>query len=112
MDPNSNEVTLDAGNGQFLYIMSLDRYPTSIEVIEKEEYINVYPNPSKGRIYIELLNENFKPTRLSLLTITGEVLIDIPFTEELDIQNLSAGTYLLLLGDKNEMVSSSIVLIR
>lgn len=74
-------------------------------IIEKEiinPIVNVYPNPTSGKVSIEVLNA--KSERLQIVNLIGTKVLDRPFTGEkqnLDLGNLTSGVYFVYITGKN-----------
>ncbi len=82
---------------------------TNIPFTTNQDYIQIYPNPAKEFIIIELKTGN--RVRGNLLSIHGEILSDFDFIEraELPISNLLPGTYLIRIINKGEVLVRKIV---
>jgi len=75
-----------------------DELPSAIaENKAFEEKLNIYPNPVKSHITVDLGNSDAK--QLSVFDITGKLLIQINAkfsgTKTFDLSELSQGTYLI-----------------
>lgn len=82
---------------------------------EKEELdINLYPNPTKNTLHIDLLNLQVDNTisAISIIDMLGKKLKSfIPNSNmqiEINIEDLSRGTYLLMIESKNSIVTKTI----
>jgi hypothetical protein len=60
---------------------------------------SAYPNPSAGRLTLQLPTNLQPEAQLRLLDLSGRVLrrLPVPATRQLDLRDLPAGTYTLLL---------------
>jgi hypothetical protein len=98
------------GNGGVGTESSLPLQPTGLcqmesvtvnEIAEKNA-IAVYPNPTTGIIF---LSENYSVT---LIDLTGKIILQKQNTNNLDISNQATGFYFLLLSDdKGEFIQQS-----
>lgn len=87
--------------GSELYLDNL-KLSTEVDKPKRLNYaINVFPNPAKEFINIE--SENPNEQIIKIYSLTGKLLIEIPFTTEIkiDISTLSTGTYIYNVIDKN-----------
>ena len=58
-----------------------------------EQWISVYPNPVKDRIFIH--SKNIETTSISLFSITGKLLLHTKDINNINVSNLTEGFYLL-----------------
>jgi len=75
--------------------------PASVNDIRNETHANIFPNPAKDKVYIEL---NYTAGFFELHDITGKLLQEnfIQFSKyELDMSHFGSGVYFLTVGDKN-----------
>lgn len=66
--------------------------------------INIYPNPSTDYIQLRQVNNMELPAQLTIYDLNGKVVLKrntVHENETIDIMNLSAGNYVLEIGDKN-----------
>lgn len=79
--------------------------PASVESKNAAENVRIYPNPAQNNLNVKGLNENV--TALEIVDISGRVLRVIPQSNlntvntEINISNLSAGTYFLKINSEN-----------
>jgi len=70
--------------------------------------VNLYPNPTSGSLHIECKEAE----RIILYSSTGAQILDIPFVEDLDLSNLPAGTYQIVLRGNNGLWRETISVVR
>lgn len=83
---------------------------TSSIVTEKKDMsdINLYPNPTYGRLYIDSGNEPIE--KISIFDLDGRQLFcNMPNSSVIDISALKAGVYLIVLDKGNERKSFRII---
>jgi len=85
--------------------------PTSIEEIEVQSQLEIYPNPSNGAFVLNLP----KDTRgtIQVLDITGKVVYEAQNqigSISLDLSSQSAGSYIFRFSNKNEVLTSSVII--
>lgn len=59
------------------------------------EHLFVYPNPVKSTLFINYQNLFNKSTQLSIYNAIGQLVLETPFKNELDLSSLKAGIYYL-----------------
>ena len=64
----------------------------SVSIIE-ELGINVYPNPTTEKLFIEGANEGFR--KITVMDLSEKVLISTRFTSVLEVSELASGNYIL-----------------
>lgn len=77
----------------------------------KTSSVHLYPNPTSGIIMIEGLQQN-KVESISVLDITGRLLIQTTFTNTINISSFDNGTYIILISTDNENIRQKILLVR
>jgi aryl-phospho-beta-D-glucosidase BglC (GH1 family) len=74
--------------------------------------LQVYPNPSNGRIYLEGSLDQHSSARVQLCDIRGQILVEKEivstgaFREVLELKQFSPGAYILVLRDNNGRILS------
>jgi PKD repeat protein len=68
----------------------------------------LYPNPTSGSLHIECNAAE----RIILYSSTGAQILDIPFVEDLDLSNLPAGTYQIVLRGTHGLWRETISVVR
>lgn len=95
----SYAVVMDPNSG-----FRLDRFhnnPLALPDTTFESWV-LYPNPSKGQVYLKNSSGNMFPVDYSLYDVSGKLLKKSVFTEAtpmLDMKELASGMYLLAVGD-------------
>lgn len=104
-DVEASEVIWD-----FFKDKTLKNQTTSLESIALQN-VTIYPNPSNGEIFIEseMELENYEIISLMGKRIKKGILINN--TKHLDVSNLISGTYILVIGFKNQTFSKKISII-
>ena len=79
--------------------------------------IQIYPNPSDGRIFIKAISKESKTVRLKIFNATAqevipakEKLIGTTWNEELDLSHLPEGLYFLQISDGSHVYQERIVI--
>ena len=83
----------------------------SIEDYTKNKF-NIYPNPAKEKIHIELKNTT-KYYRFQIVDITGKIIFKQSILNnktEIDISNFDTGIYLIMLQNKNEIYTERLII--
>jgi len=76
------------------------------EEFNSKNIFSYYPNPSKGKVILEIGEKDFVVEILSLL---GQVLLTAYNQIELDIRSLQAGTYIVRVTTNNEIEQRKII---
>ncbi len=85
---------------------------TGISDLVLEERIEVWPNPTKDRLYIRRSDIESIINEISILTIEGKVLINKQYDNrnmEIDISALKSGVYLMILKTKEKVIKRKVV---
>lgn len=79
-----------------------------VSVVRKDdEEIDLYPNPTNGKVYIE--TTNFKLNKVKVFNSLGQLLIEkVQVYNEIDIANLPTGIYCIELWSENKRVQKRI----
>lgn len=94
-------------NRQFFY-ENLDTTITSTVKLDKDNTINIYPNPSQGRLFFtEAITGE-----LSVYSITGQHLLtkEINYAQELDLSAYHEGVYVLEIKTREEKLQATILI--
>lgn len=69
----------------------------SLDVDEVGEEVvgSVYPNPTENTINIDLNKELSTSTIINIYSVSGQLMMSLPFQESIDISSLSDGMYIL-----------------
>ena len=89
-------------------------HPLVMKAKKPEIRVGIFPNPSSGPVTIKIIGElKSQPEHLLVLDATGKVVKHQPYTERVDLQDLSAGTYLIQVTTKEQTIQSQpIVLVK
>ncbi|MEM9987390.1 MAG: T9SS type A sorting domain-containing protein, partial [Bacteroidota bacterium] len=89
---------------------------TDVEALATDFELEVFPNPSQGKLQVRLSQVNQGPVQLSLHNALGQQMLATPAREgqrlawDLDLVGLPAGIYLLRLTLANQVVNRRIIL--
>lgn len=82
-------------------------HPMVMKVKKTDLTVGVYPNPTFGPVTITIAGElKSTPEQLLVIDPTGKVVISQKNTESVNLENLSAGTYLIQLVAKDQTYQS------
>ncbi len=93
----------------------LQAHPTScfitpIQEISKSDPIKVFPNPSQGKLRIEIGENNHLIKELKIFSSLGDLIIqdnsDFAGNKEIDISHLPKGIYFLIISISSEQIYS------
>lgn len=129
---SSGSITNKSGNGTL--IVGSVGSPISINVLRSDEQlvhhgmehplvmkakkpeinVGIFPNPTNGPVTIKITGVlKSQPEELLVLDATGKVVKHQQYTERVDLQDLSAGTYLIQVTTKEQTIQSQpIVLVK
>ena len=109
------EFKTDEKNTRDGWTFFYDTDVTNISNIEKDNRVNIYPNPSNGDIFIEL-TEIFSNTKIQIFDIYGKLLKEQIFTNNtlhVQLNDLACGIYFVkIIDDKNGVVTRKIIINR
>jgi hypothetical protein len=71
---------------------------TGISLTESKDFINIYPNPTKGQINFAVLSN------AQIASLTGQIVVDKKNVNNLDLADQPTGIYFLTLTDNNGQV--------
>jgi hypothetical protein len=107
LDPNNTNVT--AINGRYAC------QNVSINEQQNNNQINLFPNPAKDYIVINMGNDpNLKDTRISISDIVGNIIATFMVTEtfpnmiKLDISNYAPGIYFIKIDNQKNIITKKI----
>lgn len=69
------------------------------------KFIQIYPNPSLGKIQIDNLKESKQSLKAKILTMTGEVVKSFTFTSSIKVE-LEPGVYLIKVSTLDERIQT------
>lgn len=89
-------------------------HPLVMKVKKPEIIVGIFPNPTSGPVTIKIIGDlKSAPEQLLVIDATGKVVKYQQYTERLDLQDLSAGTYLIQVTTKEQTIQSQpIVLVK
>lgn len=86
----------------FTSTLSVTENTTSIETNEIDDFIKLYPNPTNGILYF---NNNTSLKNISVIDLSGKEVMNISnISENIDISNLKAGIYSVVVNTENDKV--------
>ncbi|MEL6251173.1 MAG: PKD domain-containing protein [Bacteroidota bacterium] len=116
VDLTSQNARFEDADFQVLEAEVLAVGATSIPEFSFGELLNVYPNPTKGNLNLELKMESQKDIKISVTTLVGQKLIEREIEQvigerriELDLDGLLEGTYLLRIEADGESMNRLII---
>ncbi|MGL5786697.1 MAG: alpha-amylase family glycosyl hydrolase [Bacteroidales bacterium] len=80
--------------------------PTSIDAVEKDMSIIVYPNPASD--LLNLKSEN-TPEKIQIYAISGQLVMSDSLTQTVNIRHLPAGTYIIKVWTGNNVYQSRFI---
>jgi len=109
---NACQSTKTSGGPYNQSISNIDDYEigTIIESVKPHDNINIYPNPAKRFVIIEL--ENSGLSKISIHEITGKVLISKEFNTKINIntKDLTSGIYIIKIETNNQIFTRKLVI--
>lgn len=89
-------------------------HPLVMKAKKAEIIVGIFPNPTLGPVTIKIIGDlKSEPEQLLVIDAAGKVVKHQPYTERLDLQDLSAGTYLIQVTTKEQTIQSQpIVLVK
>ncbi len=88
-------------------------WPTNIPVIENDNEVSIYPNPTTGStVYIDIPKDNGNSARLTIYNTVGRQLMakSISNHETVDVSSLPSGVYLFIIHCDNKQHIKKVVL--
>jgi polyhydroxybutyrate depolymerase len=108
-DPTSSFINANNLMWDFFQQHTLNCNPLAIENEHLENsLIEIYPNPTSGKLKI-ISTITYQKIIVSVFTISGQKLLTIKNQEEIDIRNLSKGTYFMLIDIDGSNVMKKII---
>jgi hypothetical protein len=87
-----------------------------IQIIAKEEKINVYPNPSNGIFQLEINNSQNEKSEIHVYNVLGEIIFqskiqsrDVGIKSEIDLTNQPNGIYFVQINSGNKILTAKII---
>jgi hypothetical protein len=89
-------------------------HPLVMKAKKPEISVGIFPNPTNGPVTIKITGDlKSQPEQLLVLDATGKVVKYQRYIERVDLQDLSAGTYLIQVTTKEQTIQSKpIVLVK
>lgn len=89
-------------------------HPLVVNNKKSEIGVGIFPNPTFGLVNVKITGDlKSQPQQILVLDALGKVVIFQPYTESIDLQQLSAGTYLIQVATKEQTIQSQpIVLVK
>lgn len=89
-------------------------HPLFMRSKKPEVSVGIFPNPTSGPVTIKLTGDlKSQPEQLLVLDALGKVVKYQRYTERVDLQDLSAGTYVIRVTTKEQTIQSKpIVLVK
>ncbi len=114
IDRNNVVYTIQGNRNPFIdhpeYAQGVWGTNTAVDNINSLPFVKIYPNPSKGEVYVEVLN--VKVDILSIVSVTGNTIIQKTFNGEkevVDISKLNPGVYFVIVNGKTFKKTTKIV---
>lgn len=110
VDEKGNEMPTESRDGCLTIIEVLN----SVQTIDKERNIRLYPNPTTGWVKISGLEENAQ--KISVRTVTGELLLSKIVQGkndfELDLSSLPEALYLVSIETPGKIINKKLLILR
>lgn len=103
-------ITTDSSQG--IPVADLCAY-VSVPEIEQANRVRLYPNPSVGKLSVDLGDQFYGQTRISVKNGLGQELLEVfaaSSTQELDLSHLSGGTYHIKVQNSQQVLIGSFIL--
>ncbi len=90
---------------------------TLVATVENKNIFNIYPNPTKGLVYLSWNLQSNKPSELSVIDILGKVVTKVKLQPNinfysLNLSNLREGNYFIKLTTSENVYTKNILLIK
>ncbi len=99
----SNSTGVVTGHSKFVYVSD---FATGVsDVSDLSFHLDVFPNPSKGKVCLQFENDNRSHITVSLYNTMGSLVLQkdlgelspAPHTEPIDLENVSKGIYVMVI---------------
>ncbi len=109
-DPPAKAVVRDVWIGTYGGASRYSEDPVSVkEVASNNADVNIYPNPTKGELYIT----NAENANIYIYNVLGEIVVSIDTpSNTIDISGLSEGTYIVKILTDSNVITKKINLIK
>ena len=113
---HNNEIWVSSfGNGMMVGTNTLTSSVNELKI--KNEGVTIYPNPTSGMFTIALTNSNLDKGNISITNILGELVYTAQeentstvFTKQLNLQNLTSGTYFIQIKNVEKVYTSKLII--
>lgn len=81
--------------------------PLALKDIQDNKGITVFPNPTSGKLQIDILNKDENATSVQVINVLGQVIttVDLNQSNDIDLLNNSKGVYFLKFQKESETIS-------
>ncbi|MCP4441763.1 MAG: T9SS type A sorting domain-containing protein [Aureispira sp.] len=73
--------------------------------------INIYPTPSRNKLSIELIGSSIQPTKIYIYNNLGQLVLQTPFKEQINVAHLPQGIYQVLLYQEHKPITQKRIII-
>lgn len=82
--------------------------PASIDNVEENLNVSVYPNPVSGKLFIRFDDQNTIADELKLTDVFGKIILEtkLKINNEMNVGNLAKGIYILQFYRQNTIISN------
>ncbi len=84
-------------------------FSVGIEELNNNIHFSIYPNPTTSIINITDENNQLQNATIVIKNCLGQTVYSIPFSNQIDLSNLSAGMYFLTVEDKHNKKTIKII---
>ena len=105
-DGTGTDINIQSSQLDFVMDITTD---VSLNYINEFNDIKIYPNPTTSILSILDKQNQFKNATINISNYLGQVVFTSPFTNQIDLQNLSAGMYFLTVQDRERKQTLKIV---
>lgn len=96
------------------FTLVVDGYPTGISTLSSNVFeLNMYPNPSRGNVFIDLNQKNSESVELTVFEITGRAVLNKTFAPgekiKFDMSGQNSGMYLVQLEIQGENIIRKLI---
>lgn len=76
---------------------------TGITYNKKDFPFNIYPNPGNGNLNLNTISQS-EEFKIQVIDLQGRVLLNVPFSNQIDLSNLNKGIYFIQLLDADNRI--------
>ncbi|MBL4651317.1 MAG: PKD domain-containing protein [Flavobacteriales bacterium] len=109
------EVILDVTDDNGCTVQAIEtldiKLEDGIEENNLENKVEIYPNPTNGKFFIEIESLSSKSMRIELVNVLGQSILSTSYTvdgkliAEMDVRNYDSGVYFVTITDENSAYS-------